>query len=270
MTRKRRLRFPTITPSSPDAQSHAGYPSGKRILEHTTPAMASANHPTWETDHLPLAGASGWGYGRELSPFFIDEFVDRKIIRASVSTNRCKTRSPQMSNVSRVAEDSMRTAIAPTGGWVRQAAALGAWLAFCYAAAATGFLVSQGEWFARLKTPSWNPPSWLFGPVWTLLYAMMAVAAWLVWRNGGWKAHRWALGIFSLQWLFNALWTPLFFGAHLIGIAFIDIMLLWTALLATCVLFWRVSRPAGALLAPYLAWVSFAAVLNYSIWRLNP
>ncbi len=175
-----------------------------------------------------------------------------------------------MSNVSPITQEPAHSAMVSTNSWGRQVVVLGAWLAFCFAAAATGFFVSQGEWYARLNKPSWNPPSWLFGPVWTMLYAMMAAAAWLVWRKGGWTANRWALGMFCLQWVFNALWTPLFFGAHRVGVAFIDIVLLWGALLITVALFWRVSRPAGALLVPYLAWTSFAAALNFSIWQLNP
>lgn len=144
-----------------------------------------------------------------------------------------------------------------------------AWLAFCYAAAGTAFFVSMNGWFEALNKPSWNPPSWLFGPVWTLLYAMMGVAAWLVWRVGGWKANRRALGVFCLQWLYNVLWTPLCFGAHRPGWAFVDIVFLWFALVATILLFWRVNRLAGALLLPYLAWVTFAAALNLTTWRMN-
>ena len=98
----------------------------------------------------------------------------------------------------------------------------------------------------------------------------MGIAAWLVWREGGWKTQYIPLGSFLLQWLFNAFWTPLFFGAHRIGIAFVDIVLLWLTLVLTLALFWRVSRIAGMLLVPYLGWVTFAAALNLSIWHLNP
>ena len=150
-----------------------------------------------------------------------------------------------------------------------QALALAGWLALCFAAAATGVFVSTGDWFAALNKPSWNPPAWVFGPAWTFLYITMAVAAWLVWREGGWKAQRRALGLFIIQWFLNALWTPLFFGAHLPGVAFGEIVLLWLAVAATLVAFWRVKKAAGLLLVPYLAWVSFAAALNFTIWRLN-
>lgn len=98
---------------------------------------------------------------------------------------------------------------------------------------------------------------------------MMAVAAWMVWRTGGWRAQRLALGFFLLQWLLNALWTPLFFGLHLPLLAFAEIMALWMALLITNILFWRVRTIAGLLLIPYLLWVSFAALLNFTIWQLN-
>lgn len=151
----------------------------------------------------------------------------------------------------------------------RQSIALCSWMALCFAAAGTAIFVAVDGWYAALQKPTWNPPAWLFGPVWTLLYAMMAVAAWLVWREGGWKANRTALTLFLSQWLLNALWTPLFFGMHLAGWAFADIVLLWLFLAATLVSFWRISKPAGLLLLPYLAWVTFATVLNFTLWRMN-
>ena len=150
-----------------------------------------------------------------------------------------------------------------------QALALFGWLALCFAAAATAVFVSTDGWYAGLQKPSWNPPSWLFGPAWSLLYILMAVAAWLVWREGGWKAQGSALRLFLLQWFLNALWTPLFFGLHRPGLAFAEIILLWLAIAATLWSFWRVRKLAGLLLVPYLAWVTFATVLNFTIWRLN-
>ena len=152
----------------------------------------------------------------------------------------------------------------------RQALALVGWLVLCFAASGTAVFVVTGGWYAGLHQPTWNPPPWIFGPVWTLLYLMMAIAAWLVWREGGWKAQRRALGLFLLQWLLNALWTPLFFGLHRTGLAFAEIIMLCLAVAATVRSFWRVSRSAGVLLLPYLAWVCFAAALNFTIWRLNP
>jgi tryptophan-rich sensory protein len=152
----------------------------------------------------------------------------------------------------------------------RQVLALVGWLALCFAAAGTAIFVSTSGWYAELHKPLWNPPAWVFAPAWTLLYVLMAVAAWLVWREGGWKVQRRTLGLFVLQWLLNALWTPLFFGMHRPGLAFAEIILLWWVLAATLASFWRVRKVAGILLMPYLAWVSFAAMLNFTIWRLNP
>ncbi|MDP3071263.1 MAG: TspO/MBR family protein [Opitutaceae bacterium] len=152
----------------------------------------------------------------------------------------------------------------------RQILALFGWLALCFAAAATAAFVSTDGWYAALHKPAWNPPAWVFAPAWTFLYATMAVAAWLVWREGGWRAQGRALGMFVLQWVLNALWTPLFFGLHRPGLALIDILALWLVLALTLVAFWRVRRAAGVLLLPYLAWVTFATALNFTIWRMNP
>lgn len=155
----------------------------------------------------------------------------------------------------------------PSAG--RQTFALIGWLALCFAATGTAAFVSIDGWYAALQKPSWNPPAWVFGPAWTVLYISMAVAAWLVWRQGGWKAQGRALGLFLVQWVLNALWTPLFFGLHRPGLAFAEIVILWLAIAATLAAFWRINKVAGALLVPYLAWVTFAAALNFAIWRLN-
>jgi benzodiazapine receptor len=152
----------------------------------------------------------------------------------------------------------------------RQWPALFGWLAFTFIAAAMGVLFMPGAWYASLHKPAWNPPGWLFGPVWTVLYTMMALAAWLVWRRGGFAAHRRPLTLFLLQLALNAAWTPLFFGLHWTGVAFAEMIVLWLAIAATLVVFRSVNRVAAWLLAPYLAWVSFAAVLNFTLWRLNP
>ena len=144
------------------------------------------------------------------------------------------------------------------------------WLLACFAAASLGALFMPGEWYETLRKPAWNPPGWLFGPVWSALYTMMAVAAWQVWKRGGFVAQRRPLTLFLAQLVLNAAWTPLFFGLHRPGLAFAEILLLWLAIAATLVAFWPVSRTAAGLLAPYLAWVSFAAVLNGTLWRLNP
>ncbi len=130
--------------------------------------------------------------------------------------------------------------------------------------------LSVGDWYVTLNKPTWNPPKWVFGPVWTTLYIMMAIAAWLVWGKKGLAAARLPLLLFGVQLFLNAAWSALFFGMRNPGIAFADIVLLWFAILATIIAFGRVSNLAALLLLPYLAWVSFATALNYSIWRLNP
>lgn len=143
------------------------------------------------------------------------------------------------------------------------------WVLLCFAAASLGALCPPDEWYAALRKPSWNPPGWIFGPVWSALYTMMAVAAWLVWKRGGFAAQRRPLGVFLAQLALNALWTPLFFGLHWPGVAFAEILMLGLAIAWTITLFWQVQRAAAYLLMPYLAWVSFAAVLNGTLWRLN-
>lgn len=120
--------------------------------------------------------------------------------------------------------------------------------------------------YGGLARPEWAPPSWLFGPVWTVLYVLIAISGWLVWRRVGWGP---ALAAYVVQLVLNALWTPLFFGFGRYGLALVDIGLMWLAIGATVILFWRVSRPAAALLLPYWAWVTFATALNAAIWHLN-
>ena len=146
------------------------------------------------------------------------------------------------------------------------------WLLVSFAAAVLGGAASvqAKSFYGLLVQPGWAPPSWVFGPVWTLLYALMGIAAWLVWRTGGFRAHRWALGLFLVQLAFNALWTWLFFAWNLGALAFTDILLLWCLIASTLAAFRRVRPIAGTLLVPYLLWVSFAAALNYSVWQLNP
>ncbi|MDD3178827.1 MAG: tryptophan-rich sensory protein [Opitutaceae bacterium] len=146
---------------------------------------------------------------------------------------------------------------------------LAGWLALCFAAPTLSFWARPDAWYALLQKPSWNPPGWVFGPVWTALYILMGVAAWLVWRRGGFRVHRRPLGLFLIQLALNALWTPLFFGLHSPALAFVDIVALWLAIVATLAAFRSIHRGAALLLTPYLAWVSFAAILNFTIWQLN-
>ncbi|MEA0762086.1 TspO/MBR family protein [Xanthomonas campestris pv. campestris] len=146
------------------------------------------------------------------------------------------------------------------------------WLVLCYLVAALGAAASiqAASFYAGLQRPGWAPPGWLFGPVWTVLYGMMAVSVWLIWRRGGWGGARGALSVFVLQLGLNGLWSWLFFAWHMGAWAFADIVALWLALVATIVTFARHSRGAAWLLVPYLLWVSFAAALNYAVWQLNP
>jgi len=146
------------------------------------------------------------------------------------------------------------------------------WLVISFAAAAVGAVASiqARSFYSQLAQPAWAPPPWLFGPVWTVLYALIAIAAWLVWRSGGFRTNRIALAFFWGQLLLNALWSWLFFAWHLGALAFADIVFLWVLIVATLVSFWRVRPLAGALFIPYLLWVSFASALNYSLWQLNP
>jgi len=154
----------------------------------------------------------------------------------------------------------------------RQALGLLGWLLLAFAAAAIGGFASAsaGAFYGELVRPSWAPPGWLFGPVWSVLYVLMGISAWLVWRARGFAGAKSALLVFIVQLAANALWTWLFFVWRQGGLAFAEILLLWFLIAATIGLFWRVSRLAAVLLLPYLAWVSFASTLTLSIWRQNP
>jgi len=143
------------------------------------------------------------------------------------------------------------------------------WLALSAATASVGIFVRPGAWYRTLEKPAWTPPDAAFGPVWTVLYVLMAIAAWRVWRAGGFGEAGGALSLYLVQIALNALWSVLFFGLHRPGWAFAEIVVLAVAITATIVAFARVDRLAAALLVPYLAWATFAAVLNGTIWRLN-
>jgi tryptophan-rich sensory protein len=152
----------------------------------------------------------------------------------------------------------------------KQTVAFVVFLAVTFAAAGIGSIVTTpniATWYAGLAKPTWNPPNWIFGPVWTALYISMAVAAWLVWRQGG--LWQWPLALFAIQLALNAAWSWLFFGFHAPGAAFIEVVVLLAAIVATSTAFWRYSLAAGILMVPYLGWVSFASVLNFTIWQMN-
>ena len=152
---------------------------------------------------------------------------------------------------------------------LRLGLALAGFLVITFCAPAAGAFSLPRSWYATLEKPAWNPPAWVFGPAWTLLYTLMAVAAWLVWRQGGFARQKGPLTLYFVQLALNAAWTPVFFGAHQLGAALGVILALWLAILITMVHFWRVRLAAGLLFAPYLAWVTFATALNFTLWRMN-
>ncbi len=129
---------------------------------------------------------------------------------------------------------------------------------------------SAGLFYNTLNQPEWAPPAWLFGPVWSALYFLMAVSAWLIWRSFGIQRALVALSFFVVQLAFNALWSWLFFVWHQGALSFYEILLLWSLILGTTLNFWRLNRTAGILLLPYLAWVTFAGFLAFSLWQRNP
>lgn len=172
--------------------------------------------------------------------------------------------------------DAARRSIQPETAWqptvLRQVTWLIGFIAICFAVAGLGAAAtstSVSGWYQTLVKPSWNPPDWLFGPVWTALYFMMAVSAWLVWRDRGWSAARPALIWFGIQLSLNLLWSVIFFGMHRPGLACMEMVFLWISIVATCLSFRARSSTAAMLLVPYLVWTSFAAVLNFTIWRMN-
>jgi translocator protein len=154
----------------------------------------------------------------------------------------------------------------------RQLMGLAGWLLVSFATATIGAIASveAKTFYGQLARPSWAPPGWLFGPVWSVLYLLMGLSAWLVWRKSGFEAARSALMLFLLQLAANALWSWLFFAWHQGTVAFGEILVLWVLIALTVVSFWRVNALAGILMLPYLGWVTFATALTYSVWRLNP
>jgi benzodiazapine receptor len=142
----------------------------------------------------------------------------------------------------------------------------------CFAAAGIGSLATRSSvksWYRELRRPDWTPPDWVFGPVWTALYVMMAISAWLVWRETSAATARSALVLFGIQLVLNVLWSVVFFGLKWVGAAFGEVLLLWMMLIATAVSFYPLSLLAAWLLIPYIAWVGFASYLNFRIWQMN-
>lgn len=147
------------------------------------------------------------------------------------------------------------------------------WISLCYLTAWIGAQVSPGiapmDWYESIAKPAWNPPNWLFGPVWSVLYTMMGAAVWLVWKDYGLSGAKKAIAFFIIQLFLNGLWSQIFFGMQEIGWAFLEILFLLAAIIITTALFFKKSKIAGWLMVPYMLWVSFATVLNAAIWSLN-
>lgn len=149
---------------------------------------------------------------------------------------------------------------------------LAGWLLASFATGGIGAIasVSAASFYGELSQPFWAPPAWLFGPVWSALYVLMGIAAWLVWRAHGFRGAAAALKLFVAQLFANALWTWIFFVWHLGALSLAEIVALWLVIASTILAFWRLHRIAALLLVPYLAWVSFATALTAALWRLNP
>jgi len=139
----------------------------------------------------------------------------------------------------------------------------------CSLAAMTGAMFRPGDWYEQLRKPAWRPPNWVFPPAWAFLYLTIAVSGWLVWLTAGLAGAVLPLAIYLVQLVLNAAWTPIFFGLHRPDLAFIEIVILWLSIVATMAAFHPVNAAAAWLLLPYLLWVTFAAALNFTVWRLN-
>jgi benzodiazapine receptor len=154
----------------------------------------------------------------------------------------------------------------------RQLIALAASFVICLGAAKLGSMLtipSLDSWYAKLRKPRWTPPNWVFGPLWTALYLSMAFAAWLVWRQVGFSHAKLPLTVFVIQLALSVAWPGMFFNLRLVGVAFLEAVVLWLFILWTAVEFWPVSRTASWLMVPYLIWVAYASALNAAIWRMD-
>ena len=158
---------------------------------------------------------------------------------------------------------------APRRRWWVSGLALIGWMLFSMAAGASGAIWPVSSWYFEIARPSWTPPPWVFGPVWTLLYLLIGASAWRVWRRGGFRRDGVALGLFLVQWAFNFAWTGLFFGLKMPGVALVEIVVLLALITATIVRFGRHDPFAAIMLVPYLLWVGYATSLNAGFWWLN-
>lgn len=139
----------------------------------------------------------------------------------------------------------------------------------CFAVATTAAMFRPGAWYESLRKPWWRPPNWLFPPAWSLLYVMIAVSGWMIWRERGFMDAALPLGVYALQLLLNGLWSPIFFGMKRLDLAFYELIGLWLSIVACILLFAPISATAAWLLVPYLGWVTFAGYLNYTVWQMN-
>jgi len=151
------------------------------------------------------------------------------------------------------------------GSWLQ----LAGWIGCGFIFATIGGAARPGAWYRGIKKPAWNPPDWVFAPVWSVLFILMGVAAWMVWSRRGDQSVTLPLLLFGVQLTLNSLWSWLFFGFHRMDLALIEVVVFWLSILATAVTFHQVRPLAGQLFIPYLLWVAFAAYLNYTLWRLN-
>lgn len=150
-----------------------------------------------------------------------------------------------------------------------EAIALSVFVLANFCAAMTGGIFRPGKWYENLKKPSWRPPKWLFAPVWSILYVMIAVSGWLVWRTAGLDDGAQALTIYGVQLVLNGLWSAVFFGMKRIGLAFFELVALWVAIVVTIFNFYPINPTAAYMLVPYLLWGSFAGGLNFTVWQMN-
>jgi uncharacterized protein YbjT (DUF2867 family)/tryptophan-rich sensory protein len=228
---------------------------GRAWLEFAAEPLSTGSRIRQTALYEPV-GLLGRAYWYLVYP--LHQFVFAGMLRGIVNAAG-RGRSPREANVT-------------SPGTGRQLANLLFFLVICFGAAGIGAAltaVSVRDWYQTLSRPAWTPPDWVFGPVWTTLYFLMAIAAWLVWRRTGWSAGRTALGLFALQLVLNVAWSGLFFTLRSPGFALVDIVLLWAAIAATLWSFGRVSTLAASLFVPYLLWVSYATALNWAIWKMN-
>lgn len=225
-------------------------------FEVTPTPTGSRIRQTAEFDPIGLTGLAYW-----YSIFVLHEFVFRGMLSGIVAAADAFSKK----------QPAAFPASGPSSR-VQQVVGLIIFIAICFGAAGLGAIATTSSvsgWYQTLAKPSWTPPAWLFGPVWSALYLMMAVAAWLVWRRRGLKGSSAAMTWFGLQLALNSLWSIIFFGLNQPGWAFVEIIFLWLAIAATLMAFRRISTAGAWLLVPYLAWSTFAACLNFAIWRLN-